>query len=96
MNEIIKIGEESNLSDNFKSYVEKEKWNLIYLKSYPEFIKQKHLKRALIYYLIENKLIDIELDVINDDVCEILSELTNLDLDAKIDEIYNSLISDLR
>jgi serine/threonine protein kinase len=94
--EIIKIGDKSRLSENFKSYFDKEQSNLIFLKSYPEFIKQKYLKRALIYYLVENKLIDYNLDVISDKISIILSELTLLDLDEKIDQIYNNLISDLK
>lgn len=97
LNEVIKIGNTSRLSDNFKSYFDEQNNKINKnLNKYPQNIKEKFIKRALIYYLIENKLIDYKLDVISDNMCIILSELTSLDLDEKIDQIYNSLISDLK
>lgn len=91
---IIEIGNKSKLSENFKSYFDKEinKIN-VNLKKYSQHIKEKIIKRTLIYYLIENKLFDIKLDVIPDNICIILSQITNLDLDAKIDQIYSNLTS---
>jgi hypothetical protein len=97
LNEVIKIGEKSRLNDNFKSYYNNEIRSVnIKLKKYPQNIKDKFIKRSLIYYLVENKLIDIKLDVISDNICITLSELTLLDLDEKIEQIYKSLISDLK
>jgi len=98
LNDIIGIGEKSRLSDNFKTYYNDEIKNVnIKLKKYPQNIKDKFIKRSLIYYLVENKLIDYNLDVMSDNICITLSELTMLDLDEKIDQIYqfyNSLISE--
>ena len=99
-NEIIEIGKKSRLSENFNSYYESQIKDVnMKLKKYPQNIKDKFIKRSLIYYLLENNLLSIELDVMSDNICIILSELTLLDLDEKIDEIYqfyNNLISDLR
>ena len=90
LNMIIDIGSKSKLSENFLSYLKSEtdKTNKK-LSKYNNTIKEKFIKRSLIYYLIENKILDIELDVIDDKISTILSELTNLDLDAKIDELYS-------
>lgn len=100
INEIIEIGIKSRLSENFNSYYESEIKNVnIKLKKYPQNIKDKFIKRSLIYYLLENNVLSINLDVMSDNICIILSELTLLDLDEKIDEIYkfyNNLISDLK
>lgn len=94
LDEIIKIGNESKLSENFNSYYDEQNKKINKnLNKHPQNIKNKFIKRALIYYLIENKLIDINLDVISDNISSILSELTLLDLDEKIDQIYNNLTS---
>lgn len=99
-NEIIEIGKKSRLSENFNSYYKSQIKDVNNkLKKYPQHIKEKFIKRSLIYYLLENNLLSIELDVMSDNICIILSELTMLDLDEKIDEIYqiyNNLISDLK
>lgn len=96
--EIKKIGEESRLRENFISYYENEIKKINHsLKNYPQNIKDKFIKRSLIYYLVENNLIEINLDVMSDNISKILNELTMLDLDEKIDQLYqyyNNLISD--
>jgi serine/threonine protein kinase len=95
LNEIVEIGNLSKLSEHFNSYYKEQIKNTDdKLKTYPQNIKDKFIKRALIYYLLENKLIDYKLDVMSDNICIILSELTMLDLDEKINQIYNNLISE--
>ena len=100
LNEIIKIGNTSKLNENFTSYYNNEiKKTDITLKKYPQHVKEKFIKRSLIYYLLENKIIDYKLDVMSNKISMILSQLTMLDLDEKIDEIneiYNNLTSALK
>jgi len=100
LNDLIEIGRKSKLNGNFNSYYESQIKDVnMKLIKYPQNIKDKFIKRALIYYLLENNLLSIELDVMSVNISSILSELTILDLDEKIDElyeIYNNLISDLR
>jgi hypothetical protein len=96
LNDIIEIGEKSKLSDNFKTYYDNEiKKTKISLKKYPQYIKDKFIKRSLIYYLLENKLIDYKLEQMSDNICSILSELTMLDLDEKIEQMYNEFYNNL-
>ena len=97
LDDIIIIGRKSRLNENFTSYYNDEiKKTESKLKSYPKNIKDKFIKRSLIYYLLENKLIDCELDVMSNKIINILSELTMLDLDNKIEQIYNNLTSALK
>ena len=93
LNEIIEIGSKSKLSENFLSYLksEKDKTNKN-LRKYNNTIRDKFIKRSLIYYLIENKILDIELNILTENTSQILSEITNLDLDVKIDELYSNFV----
>jgi serine/threonine protein kinase len=90
LQDILEIGEKSRLNDNFKSYYNDEiKKTEMNLKKYPQNIKDKFIKRSLIYYLLENKLIDIDLNEMSNKISVILSQLTTLDLNDKINQIYN-------
>ena len=55
---------------------------IIKLKKYPQYIKDKFIKRSLIYYLLENKLIDYELDVMSDNICITGTTQTSITIDT--------------
>lgn len=85
--ELIKI---ASSSEYFKGYYEEEKKKIDKkLKSYPEHIREKHLLRNLCYFIVENKLIKIDIsDVMSEIVEDVLEMLLNEDIDIIIDKIY--------
>ena len=86
--ELIKI---ASSSEYFKGYYEEEKKKIDKkLKSYPEHIREKHLLRNLCYFIVENKLIKIDIsDVMSEIVEDVLEMLLDEDVDKIIDKIYD-------
>jgi hypothetical protein len=89
-NDLIKI---ANKSKYFKGYYEEEKKKInILLKSYPDFIKDKHLTRNICYFILENNLINIDISNIMSTVVEkIFSSILDEDISTTIDKLYNIL-----
>jgi hypothetical protein len=87
---LIKI---ANKSEFFKGYCEEEKKKInIKLKSYPDFIKEKHLIRNICYFIVENNLIKVDIsDIMSEVVEKIFSSILDEDIDKTIDKIYNIL-----
>ncbi len=86
-----KLHEIASKSEYFKGYYEEEKKKIFNkLKSYPDYIKEKHLLRNICYFIIENKLIKVDIsDIMPETVENVLDMLLNEDIDNIIDKIYD-------
>jgi hypothetical protein len=88
--DIIKL---ASKSEYFKGYYEEEQKKIYNkLKSYPDYIKEKHLIRNLAYFIIENNLIKIDIsEIMSENVEIVFNKLLDDDIDNVIDIIYNIL-----
>jgi hypothetical protein len=84
------LQEIASSSEYFKGYYEEEKKKIDNkLKSYPEHVREKHLLRNICYFIVENKLIKIDIsDIMSEIVEDVLEMLLNEDIDIIIDKIY--------
>lgn len=86
-NELHKI---ASKSEYFTEYYNEEKNKIEQkLKSYPTFIKEKHLTRNITYFILENNLITVDLsNIMSKDIEYLFETLLDDDLDNIIDNIY--------
>jgi hypothetical protein len=75
----------------FAEYFNEEKKKIEQkLKSYPAFIKEKHLARNITYFILENNLINVDLsNIMSKDIEYLFETLLDADLDDIIDNIYD-------
>ena len=87
MNELINI---ASKNEHFKGYYENEKKKIDdKMKTYPEFIKQKHLTRNIAYFILENNLLNIDIsEIMSKHIENILNSLLDNDIDDIIDRLY--------
>ena len=87
MNDLINI---ASKNEHFKGYYDNEKKKIEEkMKTYPEFIKQKHLTRNIAYFILENNLLNIDIsDIMSIKIENILESLLNDDIDKIIDRLY--------
>ena len=89
LKELIKIAEQS---EYFKGYYTEEKKKIDEkLKTYPNFIREKHLARNITYFIIENNLIIIDLsEIMSANIESSLETLLDEDIEIIIDKIYKN------
>ena len=89
--DLIKIASQS---EYFKGYYEKEKEKILTkLKSYPDFIKDKHLIRNISYFIVENNLIKIDIsDIMSEEVELFFNSILDEDIDTVIDKLYETIL----
>jgi serine/threonine protein kinase len=89
-NELYKI---ASKNPHFAEYYNEEKKKIEQkLKSYPAFIKEKHLARNITYFILENNLIKVDLsNIMSKDIEYLFETLLDDDLDNIIDNIYKLL-----
>jgi hypothetical protein len=87
LDDLIKI---ASKNEHFKGYYENEKKKIEEkLKSYPEFIKQKHLTRNIIYFILENNLLNVDIsNIMSNNIANLLHSLLDDDIDKVIDRVY--------
>jgi hypothetical protein len=87
LDDLIKI---ASRNEHFKGYYENEKKKIDEkMNTYPEFIKQKHLTRNITYFILENKLLNVDIsDIMSEYIENILNSLLDDDIDDVIDKLY--------
>ena len=89
-NELYKIASKNPYFEEY--YKEQKKKIEQKLKSYPTFIKEKHLARNITYFILENNIINVDLsNIMSKDIEDIFDTLLDDDLDKTIDNIYKLL-----
>jgi serine/threonine protein kinase len=82
-------------NEHFKGYYENEKKKIDdKMKTYPEFIKQKHLTRNIAYFILENNLLNVDIsNIMSENIEKILNSLLDNDIDNIINKIYELYIT---
>lgn len=90
LDDLIKI---ASKNEHFKGYYEDEKKKIEEkLKTYPDFVKQKHLTRNITYFILENNLLNVDIsNMMSNNIEILLHSLLNDDIDKVIDRVYELL-----